>query len=819
MGNAGTVTIDVDAATAKLEAGMDRATRKVAADTQKMQAQAVATGAAIGTAIGNGVGKAIDALSTMVARGVRELSSFSQVSQQFGISTEALSALRREATLFGSDFGEVEKALAKVSTAASTNNGVFKAMGLTVTDSNGKLKSSEQLLLDVATKFSGYQDSAAKAALAQRLFGQEGSQLIPMLDDIGRRGLPAVIEQARQAGALFGGDTSNAAKQFTNDLNKLRTGADDFGLQLAQSLLPALDKAVSLLDDPSFNKALQGIAEAIGEIAEKAVETTKALADMYNKARGGVDVELGGNITNQAGRDIAQQQLDALMAKRQSGGTWDLLKQLNSAASPSNPDMGKIVATTRALFSGSGEDNAAQIADLQQRIAAYDKSRPNFSGVVGSVGDTYADPKAAAPMLPQSNSNNSLMSAVKQQSDAARQLQTLIEQLQGQVAGPATQAWDAYAKSVRQAADDGAKQIEAAQKQVALGDKTISVAKVTAQVQDQVAVAVKAAGAVFDDYQRKADKAFNDELANVNASASGATKATTQIAEATRQYEKSIESLDDRLRLHTITQAQYNMGSAAYKALLDKQVKDIENASSEINQFELEAARNIQDEVAQTFTDIYTGVNDTAGSILKSWEDMILKMIAQAQAAQLAKALFGDYGKTGEVGGLFGSAIKDYFGGGAASGSGAMAGDQMATINDGMWSGFAKGDAFAGSADLARYSSSVVTHTTPFMFAKGAGFMGEAESEAIVPLARGNDGKLGIRATGGGGGISMPITIINNAQAKVTAKQGQGSDGTPNLTLLIDQIDEEMANRVQTGRSKTARAIGARSGTNMNANV
>jgi lambda family phage tail tape measure protein len=796
MASAGKVTIDVDVATAKLESGMDRASRKVSSESQKMQAQAVATGAAIGTAIGNGVGKAIDALATFAARGIRQLAAFNQVSQEIGVSTETLSALRREATLTGSDFGKVETALTKLSTAASTNNGVFKAMGLSVTDSNGKLKSTQQLLEEVSGKFASYQDGAAKAALAQRLFGEAGAQLIPMLNDIGARGLPAVIEQTRQAGALLGGDAGRAAADFTKDLNVLRTGADDFSIQLAQQLLPALDKAVQLLDDPSFNQALKGIAESIGEIAEKAVDATKALADMYNRARAGVDVQLGNNITNQTGRAAAQQQLDQLVTNGQSGGTGKLLGNLFSSWSPS-----EIMSSGHALFSGTGEDNAAQIAALRQQIAQYDASRPNFKGVVGSVSDTVADTKASAPMLP---SNKRGSNAAENAAVSAQQnLQALIEQLQGQVAGPATQAWDAYAKAVRQAAEDGGKLIK--------GGRDV------ATVQGQVATAVDAASAVWDDYQRKADKAFNSEVADVNAAASGATKATTQIAEATRAYDKSIESLDERLKQHTITQAQYNMGADAYGALLDKQVKDIENASSEINQFEIEAARNIQDSIAQTFTDLYTGVDTTFGSILKSWGDLILKMLAQAQAAQVGKALFGDYGSTGSIGGIVGGLISSYFGGTPALSSQ----DNNAALRAGIADDIkvnALGNVYS-SRGLSDYSSTVVTSTTPFTFAKGAGIMGEAESEAIVPLARGRDGKLGIRSAGGGGGMSMQVNIINNSPAQVSTKQGKGSNGTPSMDVLIEQIDEAMAGRVTAGKSKTARAIGVRSGVNMNASV
>lgn len=70
------------------------------------------------------------------------------------------------------------------------------------------------------------------------------------------------------------------------------------------------------------------------------------------------------------------------------------------------------------------------------------------------------------------------------------------------------------------------------------------------------------------------------------------------------------------------------------------------------------------------------------------------------------------------------------------------------------------------SADLSRYSGSVVNRPTFFAFAKGAGVMGEAGPEAILPLRRGADGKLGVVADMGRSGMAMFAPqyniVINN---------------------------------------------------------
>ncbi|EJT2324642.1 phage tail tape measure protein, partial [Escherichia coli] len=77
------------------------------------------------------------------------------------------------------------------------------------------------------------------------------------------------------------------------------------------------------------------------------------------------------------------------------------------------------------------------------------------------------------------------------------------------------------------------------------------------------------------------------------------------------------------------------------------------------------------------------------------------------------------------------------------------AGGFLGSIGD--WLGGAVANAKGGvytSANLSAYSNSIVDTPTYFAFAKGAGLMGEAGPEAIMPLTRAADGSLGVRAVG-----------------------------------------------------------------------
>ncbi|VDZ82730.1 phage tail tape measure protein [Kluyvera intermedia] len=94
------------------------------------------------------------------------------------------------------------------------------------------------------------------------------------------------------------------------------------------------------------------------------------------------------------------------------------------------------------------------------------------------------------------------------------------------------------------------------------------------------------------------------------------------------------------------------------------------------------------------------------------------------------------------------------------------------------------------SASLSAYSGSVVDRPTFFAFAKGGGVMGEAGPEAILPLRRGANGKLGVVA--GNAGAGNPVfnnTIIVQSDGTTSAKSSGSNDGMSKAMMkMLDQF-------------------------------
>ena len=93
-------------------------------------------------------------------------------------------------------------------------------------------------------------------------------------------------------------------------------------------------------------------------------------------------------------------------------------------------------------------------------------------------------------------------------------------------------------------------------------------------------------------------------------------------------------------------------------------------------------------------------------------------------------------------------------------------------FSDGRVMPFANGGAFSGGRVTPFASGGVVSSPVTFPMRGGTGLMGEAGPEAIMPLARGPDGKLGVRG-GGGGSVSVVMNISTPDAQSFQRSQGQ----------------------------------------------
>lgn len=185
----------------------------------------------------------IAGLAALGKHSIDAADNLNDLSQRTGVGVENLSKFGAAAADSGSSIEEVSKAMGRLSKGiadpASKTNEALKSIGISSTDAQGKIRGVDQIMLDLADRFSKMPDGAQKTALAMELFGKSGMNLIPMLNQ-GRDALgqySATIDtQMAQAADKFNDALNAIARSVAGPFNQAITALLPFITQLAQGI-------------------------------------------------------------------------------------------------------------------------------------------------------------------------------------------------------------------------------------------------------------------------------------------------------------------------------------------------------------------------------------------------------------------------------------------------------------------------------------------------------------------------------------------------------------------------------------------------------
>jgi phage-related minor tail protein len=169
----------------------------------------------------------------------------------------------------------------------------------------------------------------------------------------------------------------------------------------------------------------------------------------------------------------------------------------------------------------------------------------------------------------------------------------------------------------------------------------------------------------------------------------------------------------------------------------------------------------------------------------------------------LLRGLFGNQDFSG---GLLGPLLRGLLpaAGGVAGGGG------WADPGTGTWVANANGNAFRGGNIIPFARGGIVSSPVLFPMARGAGLMGEAGPEAIMPLSRGPDGRLGVTASNDnrGGGLA-PVVIVENhgSGTQVEERSERRPDGRWMTRVILSTVKDGMASGEFDGAQRGRYAV------------
>jgi lambda family phage tail tape measure protein len=678
-----------------------------------------------------------------------------------GQAAEVLALLAGNGKIAGESFGDITRA------AVSMQEATGKAVSETVAEfsklADEPVKASaalnEQyhyLTASVYSQIAALEeqgDHAGAVKLATEQYADAINERTPkILENLSfwEKGYNAVARAADNLKNIGRSNIGSDIEQAQRDLARAESG--DVGLfQNKQEMIDLYRNRLNMLED-------QKAAEA--DIAKYECEQAKVQKDAV-VAMAKVDALTKSSWTNE------QKRAEALKEYR---------RQLD--------DIRKADPKDKRLDQSVVDKNLANINDKfkDPKGAAGSVDLTSFNNAKSVLAETLAYYKNAdkeleasqrAGVISQASYTEQRVSLLKQQSEeVAQSYQSEIDALEAAKAKKGTTAAqviqidqkisDARSAMVKAQLDsDSELSIIATNEEGRLRKQTLAVSTYTSALQQQVeTLRQQGLRAVSGLGQGDRQRSLTEQQNSID------DKANAQRIDLANQYGDGSRgmSLDEyNAKLKAVAQSQQDLRNtvvANYDDMTDAQGSWSAGASSAWENY-LESTRDVAGQTKSLFTSAFSSMEDAITQF---------SMTGKLSFSDFAKSVLADMAKiamrqasSSALSGLFGlaaTAASSYFGGGTTSAGSTQAG------YSGDLSGFtpgsiqAKGGAWSSGvqmfADGAAFTNSIVSKPTAFGMANGkTGVMGEAGEEAIVPLARDSQGRLGIR----GGSSATPITM------------------------------------------------------------
>ncbi|MBF0325988.1 MAG: hypothetical protein HQL42_13080 [Alphaproteobacteria bacterium] len=231
-------------------------------------------------ALGAGVG--LGGLASIVQGAAEAGDALGEMSDRLGIGVEALQGYQYAAMRSGVSneelevgFKELNKRIGEAVNGGDEVAATFAKLRINLKTSKGELKSTDQVMLDVADALKAIPNAAERAAVAAALFGKQGYMLAPMLAK-GRDGIGELVGQALKFGIISEAQ-AKASGDYMDSVDNLGKAFRGLRDAIGVGLIPLFQPLISGMENWIVaNREI--IASGLGEFAAFAGDMVGGLA-------------------------------------------------------------------------------------------------------------------------------------------------------------------------------------------------------------------------------------------------------------------------------------------------------------------------------------------------------------------------------------------------------------------------------------------------------------------------------------------------------------------------------------------------------------
>lgn len=648
---------------------------------------AAALGAAATMAVGAG-------LAAMAKNAINTADEMGKTAQKMGITVESLSALNYAAGLsdvsleqLKTGFGQLNKSMVEANDPASAAAAAFKYLGVEVKNADGSYRKADEVFKDVAQSMSKLPDGTSKSAVAMEIFGKAGADLIPLLNS-GRAGLEELRAEAEKLGLIISTETAKQAENFNDSLTRVGNAATGVGLSIAKEVLPTLNAlAAQMIETVTKGEGFKDFAKSVGEIFKWVVKAGAGVVFVLGAIGKGV-LGIGIAAAKLAQGDLQGAKEAISFIGESTGEAADELVKFNEAIDAGIPpleksakaadDAGKSIKDYAGKSKTAKDAKDAEAKAFEKAYAALIKESEGYKDLTAVQQVEYNIAKNVAGFRDADNQKRLRQQAriadavrletiaLREQATARNDLTRLnkdlmmttaqlsvamgIEQEHGKQAADNYLATRAAANSLLSALE----QLREAYRVALAANNT----KEASALEAQIAIRQKQYSAFVaqdsEDAKRYAKTIENQRI--INQEVGTWRSLVGDVRDRTKELSAQEELVWKWLNAGSITAKEFELAMQKLdKSKLDNlksQVTDLEKKTADF-------AGTIQSTFGDVFYNIMQGNFTDIGSAFKQ---MLDKMVAEALAAKLAQALFGDFSRTGSVSGQGGGLLTSLVG-------------------------------------------------------------------------------------------------------------------------------------------------------------
>lgn len=167
----------------------------------------------------------------------------------------------------------------KVAAALEKSQSAYDQLGISVTDSSGKLRDNEDVFWEVIDALGQMEDGTERDLLAMELLGKSAKDLNPLIE-AGSAGFQELAQEAHEVGAVMDDETLDAFQEFDDQMERLKKGGEAAKNALGTILLPSLN-TLATTGTGALNKFTLAVQNSNGDIGKIGDAISEMLPEIF----------------------------------------------------------------------------------------------------------------------------------------------------------------------------------------------------------------------------------------------------------------------------------------------------------------------------------------------------------------------------------------------------------------------------------------------------------------------------------------------------------------------------------------------------------